>query len=183
MNNQILNSIQTRELTNTDIGFVFNSWLKSYKNSPIARCVPTSVFYSGQHKLIEHLIANSTTIVACSKEDPLQIFGYICASRVQGILVVHYIYVKQTYRMLGVGKMLLNHFDFQLSSASCYTHRTETGDRLSAKFNMVYHPYLAMNIYNDEEKDANTGDKAINGRTLAINAAAGEKSIKAEAQE
>lgn len=182
MRQAALKSIRIREVTEADIGFVFNSWLKSYRYSFFAKIVPNSVYFSGHHKLMENLIHKGKLLIACNPEDPSQIYGYICAEHVQDILVVHYIYVKQTYRMLGVGKALLNQFDFDPTKASCFTHYSEIANKLAAKFNMIYHPYLMMNIYTNEDKDANTGEATSRG-TLAINAPRSEESVETEVKE
>jgi hypothetical protein len=179
-----LKSIAIREFTSSDIGFVFNSWLKSFRSSYFAKGIPNSVYFSGHHKLIEHLIQNSRVVIACDPADTKNIYGYICASTVQGILVVHYVYVKHTFRCLGVAKTLMNQFEHDASRAACYTHQTLMGDRIAPKFNLIYHPYLSMNIYEKEENNAiaNSPGAFVDGK-LAINLAAGEKSVETEVQE
>lgn len=146
------NLIRMRAATEADVGFIFNSWLKSYRSSLFAKHISSSVYFSGHHKFLEALIPNAEIKIACNDQDPTQIYGYICAQYIEGILVVHYVYVKQDYRNLGIGKMLLDQFDHSMERASCYTHQTKIGEQLAIRFNMIYHPYLAMGVFNEPEQ-------------------------------
>jgi GNAT superfamily N-acetyltransferase len=154
MNEKTIGSIQIRNISDADVGFVFNSWLKSYRNSNFSRDIPNSIYFGSHHKLIERLISRSEVKIACNAEDAGQIYGYIVAEKVQGILTLHYMYVKHTYRNMGIGKVLLNQFEWDFSTAGCYTHETKIVSRLAAKYNLAYHPYLLMELFNKEEPNA-----------------------------
>lgn len=136
-----------------DVGFIFNSWLKSYRNSLFAKPISNTVFFAEHHKVIEKLAKTSQILVACNKEDPAQIYGYACAERVDGVFVLHYIYVKQHFRRFGIGKLLLNSFDHNFEEeAAVYTHHTKIAEKLAAKYSLVYHPYLLINVEQDSEE-------------------------------
>lgn len=143
-------NIKLRPADQEDVGFIFNSWLKSYRQSPATTGIPSQIYFGEQHKLVERLLKDSTVVVACSDEDETQLYGYICATRVEGILCVHYIYIKHTFRSLGIGKMLLNAFEHDPSAASVYTHSTRIAAKLATKYNLIYHPYLLMNFDNNK---------------------------------
>lgn len=136
--------IRFRAATQEDVGFIFNSWLKSYRNSNFSRFISNTIYFGEHHKLIEELVSQNKVIVACNTEDPNQLFGYICAGEVEGFFVCHYIYVKHTYRNMGLGKELLNQFNHDPAKAGLYTHHTRIADRLAPRYNLVYHPYLAF---------------------------------------
>ena len=136
--------IRFRAATQEDVGFIFNSWLKSFRNSNYARYISNTIYFTEHHKLIEKLITENKVIVACNQEDPNQLFGYICAGNVEGFFICHYIYVKHTYRNMGLGKELLNQFNHDPATAGLYTHHTRIADRLAPRYNLVYHPYLAF---------------------------------------
>ena len=141
--------IKLRPAIEADAPFIFNSWLKSYRNSHFSRFIANTVYYAEHHKIIENLIKENTVIVACNPSDPNQVYGYICAGKVDGFFVCHYIYVKHTYRNIGIGKSLINSFEHDPSGAGIYTHHTRIADRLAPRMNLVFHPYILFNIEDD----------------------------------
>ena len=143
--------IRFRAATQEDVSFIFNSWLKSYRNSLFSKNISNTIYYTEQHKLIERLISENKVIVACNTEDPNQLFGYICSGEVEGFYICHYVYVKHTYRNMGIGKQLLKESSHNPLVASLYTHHTRIADRLAPKNNLIYHPYLAFDSKKTEE--------------------------------
>lgn len=136
--------VMVRKAVPTDIPFLFNSWLKSYRDSRFASSITTTIYYTEHHKVVERLLKTCDVFVACNPQDQLELYGYICAEKVDGILVIHYVYTKHTYRRLGIGKALLNQFEHDPAAASIYTHNTKMADGLAKIFNFVYSPYLAL---------------------------------------
>jgi GNAT superfamily N-acetyltransferase len=126
-----------------DVPFIFSSWLKSYRASIGTKQVNNTVFFSEHHKIIENLLRTSSTFVICPAEDEAQICGYICAEQVDSIFVLHYVYVKQTFRGLGIAKLLLNKFDHDPEMAGICTHMTRVGETLSQRYGFLYNPYVA----------------------------------------
>ncbi len=110
-----------REATEGDINFIFASWLKSYRNSPDAARIRTRVYYLHQHPRIEQILLRSKTIVASTKDDPNHIVGYIVIEKPN---TLHYIYVKQIYRNLGIAKQLLSQILDHPPDVLTYTHST-----------------------------------------------------------
>jgi GNAT superfamily N-acetyltransferase len=130
----------------------------------LSKNVPNQIYYDGQHRLIEKLILRSKTYVACDVNDPNQLYGYGVAEVVDGIFVVHFIYVKLSFRRMGIGTALLNSFEYQPGSLSAFTHWTKMAERLHIKYNMVYHPYILMVDYSTPKREEldyyNVGNKA-----------------------
>jgi len=147
--------IRLRRATEEDIPFIFNSWLKSYRHSRFAREITSTIYFTEHHKVLERLLKTNDVIIACNEKDASQVYGYICAGKVDGIFAIHYIYVKHSFRNLGVGKVLLNAFQHDPATASVHSHSTRISERLAAKYNSVYHPYLILNVddYNSEQKE------------------------------
>ncbi len=143
--------IRLRKANQEDVGFIFNSWLKSFKFSLFAKNVTNTIYYAEHHKIIERLLKQNETIIACNDDDPSQIYGFINGGRVDGIFCLNYVYVKQSFRNLGIGKTLLNYFEHDPATAAVYTHHTRIAERLAAKYNMVHHPYLLINIENEDD--------------------------------
>lgn len=138
--NKVSPEVTYRMASEVDIPFIFNSWLQSYRKSPSARNITNTTFYSEHHKIIEQCLKNSLVVMAVDKEDPNNIYGYIVAEQVEGYLVVHFIYVKHTFRNLKIGTSLLN--QFERSTMGFYTHHTFPMEKLSVKWNLIYNPYL-----------------------------------------
>ena len=145
--------ITLRAADEGDVEFIFSSWLKSYRGSLLFSKVQSSIYFPEMHKLIEKLLTNFPVIVACSSEDPSQIFGWICAGEVQGIFCLHYIYVKHTYRKLGVAKLLFNSFKHDVGSMGLYTHTTKLAEQLAPKYNLIHHPFILLNDYINPVKE------------------------------
>jgi ribosomal protein S18 acetylase RimI-like enzyme len=137
-------SVLLREPNKDDINFIFSSWLKSFRSSNFAKNVTNTIYFDQHHKVIESLLQNSKIIVACNRDDKKQIIGYMVATKINDILTIHYAYVKHPYRRLGVGKLLLSAFDHDPTEVSCYTHDTHMSNKLAAKFNLIYQPYLMI---------------------------------------
>ena len=146
--------IRLRPATQEDVPFIFNSWLRSYKYSRWTKNITSQIYYSEHHKLIEKLLKNFSTIIACNDNDPSQIYGFISAGYVEGIFCMHYIYVKRTFRNLGIARTLLNSFEHDATTAGVFTHDTRASEKLAAKYNMVYHPYLLFNLPSKESDES-----------------------------
>lgn len=154
-----IETVMLRGLQENDIHFIFSSWLKSFRGSNFSKNISNTLYFDQQHKLIEHLLATAHVVIACNKEDPEQIFGYMVGGFVGNLFVVHYIYVKHPYRRLGVGNLLLNSMDHSKATAHCYTHDTPTASRLAAKFGLVYHPYLLFGIVNEANEESQSDER------------------------
>jgi ribosomal protein S18 acetylase RimI-like enzyme len=137
--------VRIRPANQEDVGFIFNSWLRSYKPSFFSRLIDNRVYFENHHKLLENLAKTSTFTIACDKDDPSQIYGYICYEKIQGISAIHYIYVKHSFRKLGIAKLLLKESGHTSSSAGCCTHITRAVEKSCIKYNLIYHPYLLIN--------------------------------------
>lgn len=136
--------IRIRPATEGDVSLLFSSWLKSYRSSLFAKQISNTVYYAEQHKVIEGLLKTSTVLIICEDTDPTNIYGWICAELIDGIFVLHYVYVKHPYRKLGLAKFLLNQFNHETGAASMASHMTRIGEQLAPKFGVVYSPYLAL---------------------------------------
>ena len=107
------------------VGFITNTWLMSFKDALPNRGVPNDIYFKFQHDLISNLIINGACLVAVLKTDPSQYLGFICYDIRSSVavpslnplkdkkkqnnphnpqLAVHYIYVKQRFRNLGLAK-------------------------------------------------------------------------------
>jgi len=133
-----------RPAVEEDINFLFSSWLKSYRASNFAKGVSNTVFFGEHHKAVEELLKTSTVLIACNNKDLTDIYGYICAEEIDNVFVVHYIYIKHTYRMFGITKALMEALGHSKDKAGMCTHMTRSGERIAIKYNLEFSPYLAL---------------------------------------
>jgi GNAT superfamily N-acetyltransferase len=129
--------IQFREAVENDLEFVFSSWLHSYRVSPLARTIPKTSYYEGHHKVIERLVVKSRVICAVDPEDSNHIYGWCCWEN-STTPVLHYVYVKFSFRRLGIGSRLIE----PVGTEFLYTHETAPFKALCQAGK--YNPYLAL---------------------------------------
>jgi hypothetical protein len=141
-------AISIREFTEGDAPFIFNSWLKSFRNGLAAKYVDNTIYFTEQHKIIERLLKRAKFKIACSPTAVEDIYGYICYEHIDGIYVLHYCYVKQTYRNLGVFTALMTDTGHNFDGAGLFTHSTKVSHDVMPKYNLIYHPYI-LNNYMD----------------------------------
>lgn len=143
-------SIVYRLLDESDHAFVYNSFLKSYRDSPMVRGVPNTIYFAKQHELIENFLVDprSMGVVACSAVDPTQIYGYILGQSIAGesapALAIHWVYCKQPFRNCGIARKLYEQLSSSMKpSAMYFTHRVKTVDRLVQSLpHLIFNPYI-----------------------------------------
>jgi len=152
-NNQL--PILLRPANKDDISLIFNAWLKSYRSAKAVQDISNEIYYSEHHKVIERILKNYDVIIACNEDDRSQIYGFICAGYTDSVFTLHYLYVKHTFRNMGIAKALLNSYSHSREFAAIYTHRTKPAEKLAERYNLIYHPYVAM------DPEAYLGKKGI----------------------
>jgi ribosomal protein S18 acetylase RimI-like enzyme len=139
-----------RAATQDDIPFIYNSWLKSFKEgSPWARHITNTVYYANHKKVIQSLLNKSQVVIACNPDDETQILGYVCFTP-GPLTFVHYLYVKVPYRKLSIGKslMLVATTEHSPTLPILATHVTNIWNTvLKVKWNMFYNPYILEVFY------------------------------------
>lgn len=154
--------IAIREATEGDIPFLFSSWLKSFRSGLLPREVDNTIYFTEHHKVVEKLLKCSTTLIATSPDDPATIYGYVVYQHIDGILTLHYCYVKHTFRGMGVLRQLLKSIEHDWNTTGLFSHMTKIFERLSLKYNLVYHPYILINYNQNTQNIQNneaTNDK------------------------
>lgn len=137
-----MSEVEVRQGCEADIPFIFSTWLRSYRdNSFFAKRIKNSIFFDGHHKVIEHLLQKPglQVLVAHAGSDANTIFGYLVTE--PAAKVVHFAYVKKSFRRLGIAKALLDHFGADLNECQ-FTHWTFDLDSILPKFPLItYNPY------------------------------------------
>lgn len=110
----------------SEVGFVYKSWLGSYKNH--ASDIPYAMYRQIYQALLDRIMRRpgSEVILAIHPEHDDQIFGFAVIERNSPTL--HYIYVKESYRRKGVGSDILEFIcDGNTSGEFEFTHSTRMG--------------------------------------------------------
>ena len=168
-----------RPAIGADLNFIFSSWLKSYRNSDWAKPMHNNVYYTAHHALIEDLLTHSQVYVACSVANQADIFGWAVAQRIKGIFTVHYVYVKHTFRQMGIANLLMKCFDRAEDEASCYTHHTHLAKKLASPRGFLYNPYLLSQIEEQKEQNYYGVSDAVEEKEPAMDVSTEEAQIPA----
>lgn len=151
----INNEITIREVLPTDVDFIYTTWLKSYKAySYFAKRIRNFVFYFWHHQVVEKILnkTNTRVLIACPKSETDVILGYLIYevqdpvkyktdSEDQKSNIIHYAFVKQEFRKLGIFNQIVKHADINLDK-SYFSHWTFDWTPLTEKYqNLIYDPY------------------------------------------
>lgn len=139
---------QLRTVQPSDIPFLFNSWLKSYRDSPMVKSIPNTTYYNAHHTIIERLLKSPGAIayIACNPEDPDQIYAYIVGEYWQDVAtVIHWIYCKHPFRSNGIGSALIAKLLDRIVAPghiTYYSHRVKNTEKLLGERQYTFNPYF-----------------------------------------
>lgn len=127
-----------------DLPFVADSWVKSYRSRVVYTGVMNTLYSIGHNKLINVLKRFCKVVVACDQARPSYIIGWACARvNKQGVFELHYVYVKDTYRQMGVATAILKHLGYREGSVIMCSHWNRLArDIFSTRDYIEYNPYL-----------------------------------------
>lgn len=106
-------SLLLRPATPTDHGYVYSTWLRSYRQMHI-ECVPADEWFEGQRRVIRDLMP--MVQVAAVAGASTTAHGWICGTKG----VVHYAYVPIELRRKGLAKALV---EAVAGASGVHTHR------------------------------------------------------------
>lgn len=137
----IQDKVRIRPMVDSDFNFIINSWLKTYKYSgPHVKRMLDRVYYEFYEPKVKDLIKRSDVYVACLREEPEVIVGYLAIERKDEHDIIHFCLVKDLWQKIGVARYLLEaaapvHPTF-------FTHWTSPMQSLINKIDFVYNPFL-----------------------------------------
>lgn len=135
--------IQYRQYQPDDESFIFSSWLKSYRNTEDCARMTNDTYFSLYKAVVAKALQNSHTIMACNPSDPTQVYGYLCYKYEDDIPVIQYVYVKFTYRKLGIVRDLVQSvIPTVKSNPLVVTHANRIFDSLKGSHLLIYKPNL-----------------------------------------
>lgn len=163
--------IAFRPAFGSDIAYIKNSWLESYRNGDGVRGIPNTFYYHYEELLIRKNMArcsNSHGLVIAYEHEPdltmaeilkKDILGWICCEALEDSLLVHYVYTRghdtgrasgKNYRRQGIASALVEHCRAKYmveDQPVYYTYRTSVcwqprnARDVLKRFNAVYLPY------------------------------------------
>ena len=118
--------IQIRPLQQGDQPFVLDGWIRSWRTSPWAGCIPNNKVWEVTRESIAGLAIRGANIdVAVSRgETSERLVGFICYEAPD---IIHYVVTKRRgFLGLGIGRQLVDHALAQLgrTEPGRFTHRT-----------------------------------------------------------
>lgn len=107
-----------RPMLPSDEGFVFKAWLRGYwEHFPARVIVSEAEFMERWHRVIERILADkrAITVVAHVDGDPDALLGFACGNAE----CLHWAYVKQAFRKLGVCTSLMDSIELRFGLIRC----------------------------------------------------------------
>ena len=132
-----------RAATDADVAYVLKSWIETYRRESLwSKHMDNDVFYPNHRAVAVECVQQDDTVVAADANDPSHLVGFACGRRHRGGLAMHFVYVKFALRGFGVGRALVNAFEWNGEEPIVATHWTYAIDGLSTKMSIAYNPYL-----------------------------------------
>lgn len=139
-------AVLIRSLNLDDQNLIYNSWLKGYGDSYFAYGIPKAIYYEVHAALITGLLQSAKVLVACNPDDETHIFGFLAyfPSYTQRKFIVHYVYVKSSYKRLGIATALKIKMQDEedLDDAPIVATHLTAEARFLKKWGVVYNPYI-----------------------------------------
>lgn len=157
---KVVQPILIRPAIETDLSFVFETWLRDFAHGPLAQSMDPRIYNHQQGRVIDRLMGESAVAIACDEDSPNTILGWGCGElwpqEAPGA-VVHYLYVPKNFRQRAIGKRLLVHLVGEDAIAGriplFYSHlpqgRIVAGERkpnvaITMAKTPQYNPYLVL---------------------------------------
>ena len=91
-----------------DLGLIFSSWSNGAHECVPWNYTPTDRYAPHQLVHMERCVERFDTRVACHFDDPSEIMAWVCYTFQGGVLVVHWMYVKNLFRKMGMAKSIID---------------------------------------------------------------------------
>lgn len=141
-----LENVYVREHNEKDIPFIYKSWLVNFRDSNnLEALIDKQIYFDSHKKIIDKILEQSTCLIAANPDDEDQIFGYVIFDNYKKLQILHYVYVKAPYRRLGIAS-LLKKLAFKLPHAIVTSHHTRMSMVLRDKWNLVFNPYILLDL-------------------------------------
>lgn len=135
-----------------DLKFIYNSWLRSFKESPDNAIKGDGPYYSYQKMLIVSILDRSYISILCNPDDIDQIYGYAVYELTEDQIILHWIQVKYLWKRLGFATFIMNSIRELAESKGIFnpiitiTARGLSYKHVKDQFTHIYLPKLAFKI-------------------------------------
>jgi hypothetical protein len=132
-----------------DTGFIRKNWLRITRHNEPSYTT-SETFYREHDLLIGKIAQTDRCIIACDKEHPFYIYGYVCGYPTQkkGDVVVHFIFTRDEWRKRGVARGLLEQLGLAPGGKIHATHWSHfLKPRMLANKNIEYNRYLLPSVH------------------------------------
>src|SRR5271165_7333660 len=119
--------------TDADEAFIYSTWLRGlYYGNDWFRKINKPDFFAKYRLVIDHLLRSSNVDIICLNDSPDVIVGYsvYCGEK------LHWIYVKKSWRKLGIGKGLMP------KGITCVTHLTKRAAKTKRAQALKFDPLI-----------------------------------------
>jgi hypothetical protein len=134
-----------RPMQEDDSALVFGGWLDSLRGQMPYSQMRNQTYRKGQTKVIEEILRRpdaSAMIAAHPDGEPK--FGFICGEWQGDNFILHYIYVRSTYRQHNIASALLQFCGVRPGKTPIVaSHWTRDLRHYKEKWNLTYNPWLA----------------------------------------
>ena len=140
-----------RSMRPSDLNLILNSWMLSNRWTE-AKMENVGYFPSMERK-IRMILERATVTVFCN-ENVDQVYGWCCYESYPGCHIVHYAYLKNSFREFGIFRKFAEE-TFTKDRPIYITHSTKKLDYLKAVHGISYDPMLAwLGSYRWQSKSA-----------------------------
>lgn len=130
--------VAIRDVLPGDFNFIYATLLRGlYYGSDYYRQVPKDIFMKNYHAALEKFFdfPNIRVRVACLKDDPEVILGYVIDNAITPI--THWVFVKSAWRGIGIAKALVD------PKTEAVTHMTKVAQSILKKHpGVVFNPFV-----------------------------------------
>jgi len=135
----------------TDLPFIYNSWLRSYKDSP-DNPIKGEAYYSYHKMLLISILSRSNISILCDPKDQDQIYGYAVYEFTDDSIVMHWLQIKHLWKQLGFARFILESIVNAAESKGIFnpiitiTARGISYKHIKDKFSHIYKPKSAFQL-------------------------------------
>jgi GNAT superfamily N-acetyltransferase len=113
-----------------------DAWIESFRESHAAGPIPMAMYRRFYREVLTWILEREgcQVLVACNSEDENQVFGFLVHETGnldrrtrRPVPVIHYLFIKQPYRRLGVASELLRAAKIDPRHPFLFTFKTATG--------------------------------------------------------
>jgi len=136
-----------RPADSNDAAFILETWLDGHARQN--RGQSTITLYKMHRPIVEELLGESFTYVACNHQMTDQIYGYLCGRRYKfdvmgkqkSLLIMHWGHVKSAFRGFGIAGTLAERvYGYKRGQKVLHTHQGRIMKHLKKGHNLEYAP-------------------------------------------